>query len=134
MLTSSRIRSLAQWTLHDPSLYAIENDMTAAETSLIDLEMISELVAQSEIDFRSLKNNIIEALQEHAQVSIADVLRLFPAAQGLGSIIGYFALGSRHGLMAEHSEIVRWSGNDGEDRSAHIPIIYFMRDRSHELE
>lgn len=134
MLTSSRIRSLAQWTLHDPSLYATDTKMAAAETSLIDLEILTNLVAQSEIDFRNLKANILKMLQEHSQVTIAEVLHRFPAAQGLGSIIGYLALGNRHGLVAEQNETVHWTGNDGEHRSARIPIIYFLRDRSNELE
>lgn len=133
MLTSITMLSLAQLTLHDPSLYSIENDMTSAEASHMDLDMISSLVAQSEIDFRSLKANILKVLQEHSQVTISEVLRTFPAAQGLGSIIGYLALGSRHGLTAEHHETVGWIGGDGEERSARIPVIYFLRDRSHEL-
>jgi hypothetical protein len=133
MLTSITTISLAQLTLHDPSLYTIENDMTNAEVSQVDLEMISNLVAQSEIDFRSLKANILKMLQEYAQVTINEILRRFPATQGLGSIIGYLALGSRHGLMAEHHETINWTGGDGEERSARIPVIYFLRDRSHEL-
>lgn len=133
MLTSVTMLSLAQLKLHDPTLYSVENDMTSAEASRMDLEMIASLVAESEIDFRSLKANILKMLQDHSQVTINEILRYFPSTQGLGSIIGYFALGSRHGVTSELYETVNWIGGDGEERSARIPVIYFLRDHSHEL-
>jgi hypothetical protein len=57
----------------------------------------------------------------------------FPAAQGLGSVVGYMALGVRHGLRGERSERVEWLGSDEQWRSARIPTIYFLRERIHEL-
>ena len=52
-LTSSRLRSLSQWVLFDPSLQAVPGGMREGEPPPIDLESVSELVAQSEIDFRT---------------------------------------------------------------------------------
>ena len=79
------------------------------------------------------KANIRAALEEHSQASIGDVLSHFPAAQGLGSVVGYMALGVRHGLRGERSERVEWLGSDEQWRSARIPTIYFLRERIHEL-
>lgn len=133
-LTSSRIRSLSQGVLFDPSLNAIQCGMSPGGELEIDLNAISSLVAHSEIDFRTLRNNVGACLHESAQVSIGDVLEQFPARQGLGSVVGYVVLGSRAGVIVPDSvETVAWTGEDGVDRRARIPIIYFLRDRLHEL-
>jgi hypothetical protein len=133
-LTSSRLKSLSQWVLYDPSLNAIEGGMNAGDAAPIDLETIGDLVAQSEIDFRSLIQNVRAALQERSQVSIGDVMDRFPAAQGLGSLVGYIALGSRHGVrVKDQSETVAWQGEDDQWRGARIPVIYFLREKADEL-
>jgi hypothetical protein len=132
-LTSSKLASLSQWVLHDPALQALPGAMQAGETAPISLESVGELVAQSEIDFRTLKANVRAVLDERSQATVADVLRAYPAAQGLGSVLGLLALGSRHGLLAGHDETVSWTGGDQRQRSAHIPVIYFVRERADEL-
>jgi hypothetical protein len=55
-LTSSRLSSLSQWVLHDPALQALPDRMGEAAAPPIDLAAIGELVAQSEIDFRTLSS------------------------------------------------------------------------------
>lgn len=132
-LTGSRLRSLSQWTLHDPSMYRVDSGMAEGEAADVTLEMVGELVAQSEIDFRTLSAHIRALLQQRTQVSIAEVLDRFPAAQGLGSVVGYVALGSRHGTCLPRNETVSWQGQDGQWRKARIPTIYFLKDRAHEL-
>lgn len=132
-LTGSRLSSFSQWLLYDPALQALPGMMVDGDAAPIDLESISELVAQSEIDFRSLKNNIRMVLAGRSQASIAEVLLQFPAAQGLGSVVGLLALGSRHGLQGADSETVSWTGGDECSRSARIPVIYFLKERVHEL-
>ena len=132
-LTSSRLRSLSQWVLHDPSLQALPGQMAEGDAAPIDLESVSELVAQSEIDFRTLKANVLAVLEQRSQASIADVLEQFPAEQGLGSVVGLIALGSRHGIRGEHSETVGWFGGDDQRRSARIPKIFFLRERANDL-
>lgn len=132
-LTSSNVRSLSQWVLHDPALQALTGAMAEGEAAPIDLASVAELVAQSEIDFRSLKTHVQAVLESRSQASIADVLQLFPAAQGLGSVIGLLALGSRYGLVAESAETVTWTGQDNVQRSARVPVIYFLKDRIDEL-
>jgi hypothetical protein len=141
-LTSSRVRSLSQWFLYDPAQRVTDAEMREAQPSLLDLEAIAELVRGSEIDFRTLRQHLCELLEEHAQVSIAQVLARFPAEQGLGSVVGYVALGVKHGELTPHVETVSWRGR-GRDagaqgrsetqRSARIPAIYFLKERRSEL-
>lgn len=133
-LTSSRLRSHSQWALYDPSLNAVDSTMRSAEPATIDLETVGELIAQSEIDFRTLRLNICATLDDVPMASIAQVLDRFPATQGLGSVVGYVTLGSRHGVRTEHrSERIGWVGADERHRSARIPLIYFLKERADEI-
>jgi len=64
------------------------------------------------------------------------VLERFPAAQGLGSVVGLLALGSRHGIPGagdDKVETVAWVGEDEHRRCARIPKIYFLRECLNEL-
>lgn len=133
MHSSSRIRSVSQWALYDPSERVTDSSMQAAEPSELDLETVSELVRQSEIDFRTLKAHVRAILERQSQVSIAQVLAEYPAEQGLGSVVGYVALGSKHGEVTDGTELVAWEGDDEVQRRAKVPTIYFMRERYFEL-
>jgi hypothetical protein len=133
-LTSSRVRSASQWTLYDPATQATPAGMSEGQAAGIDLEMIGELVARSEIDFRSLKQDILSLIQERGQASIAEVLERCPAKQGLGSVVGLLTLGSRHGIRtADQVETVSWTGEDQVERRARIPKFYFSQEKAHEL-
>lgn len=132
-LTSSPIRSVSQWVLYDPAHRVTDSTMSEAEPSELDLETVSELVRQSEIDFRTLKHNIRAVLERQTQASIGEVLCAFPVEQGLGSVVGYIALGAKHGEVTQTTEVVAWEGNDKVHRRAKVPAIYFVRERYHEL-
>jgi hypothetical protein len=126
-LTSCKLGSLSQFRLHDPSRDRVEAGIPLADTAEISLEAVGELVAHSEIDFRSLKECIRGVLTSRDQVSIAEILDEHPAKQGLGSVVGYLALGSRHGMKTQHKETVQWQGLDGIERRARIPRVYFLK-------
>lgn len=128
-LTSSRIRSVSQSTLYDPTMRVPDSTMDDAEPSELTIEAVEELVRQSEIDLRTLRDHIRTMLLEQSQVSIADVLNRYPAEQGFGSVVGYVSLGARHGEVSETAQIVSWTGKDGVDRYARVPAIYFTRER-----
>ncbi len=133
-LTSSRVRSIAQWTLYDPALNTIEKGVHPGDVPGIGLDAVGELVAQSEIDFRTLKQNVRNALEQQTPLTIGGIMEYYPADQGLGSVVGYLALGSRHGVVvAEQRELVAWDSEDGCRRSATIPTVYFQRENLHEF-
>ena len=132
-LTSSRIRSVSQWELHDPSLNVADVSMPDAEASELGLDEIEELVRQSEIDFRTLRRHLREALESTSQITAGQMLERFPAEQGFGSVVGYIALGAKHGEVTQESEAVRWVGSDGMPRTARVPTIYFVRERTIEF-
>jgi hypothetical protein len=132
-LTSSRITSLDQWALFDPEAAAMPASMRDADDPAITIESVSELLAQSEIDFGTLTENIRSVLATRRQASIGDVIRIYPAVQGLGTIVGYVALGARHGVASSGTERVSWQGSDEEVRAARIPEFHFLRERVHEF-
>jgi hypothetical protein len=132
-LTSSQVRSASQLVMYDPSQRLTNTEMQEAVPSEIGLDIVSELVRQSEIDFRTLKQHIRELLGNQTQASIRQLLENFPAEQGLGSVVGYVALGAKHGEITGDTETVCWEGDDEIIRRARVPTIYFMRERYAEL-
>ncbi|EEF27624.1 conserved hypothetical protein [Ricinus communis] len=132
-LTSSRIRSVSQWGLHDPSLSVTDSSMPDSVASELGLDEVEELVRQSEIDFRTLRSHLREALTSVSQVTIGQMLERFPAEQGFGSVVGYVALGAKYGELTDNTEVVCWVGGDGNSRKAKVPAIYFVWERIIEL-
>lgn len=132
-LCSSKIRSVSQLFLYDPSLNVSALPMQEGEASEISLDMINAWVAASEINFRLLKEHIAELLQSHAQISIQEILKVFPAEQGLGTVVGYVSLGFRYGMASSATQSVSWKGSDGIGRSAKIPCIYFLEEQANEF-
>lgn len=127
-LTSARLHSVAQWQLHDPERERSAGGMVEAEAMTLSLESVSELVAQSEIDFRALRAQVAALLETRPQVSVAEVLEACPAEQGLGSVVGLLALASRDGYAGEETDRVCWTGRDGQRRCARIPRLYFVKE------
>ncbi|MFC4762842.1 DUF3375 domain-containing protein [Dyella koreensis] len=133
-LTSSRLRSLSQWRLHDPRHARVDGRVDLSGGAAISLDSVGELVAQSEINFRGLRRDVHELLQTHDQLSIREVLTQRPAEQGLGSIIGFLSLATRYGVVAEGQlEEVAWQGGDGQWRHARIPLVWFLKEKRDEL-
>ena len=133
-LSSARLHSLSRWRLHDPRSSRVDGSIVRADGATITLDSVGELVAQSEIDFRTLKQRVHTLLAAQAQCSVGTVLEHYPAEQGLGSVVGYVALGSRHGMAVPgRHESVRWRGEDGHERRARIPLMYFLKEKRDEL-
>lgn len=132
--TSAAVRSASQWALHDPAEHVVDGTMTEIESSDARLEDIEDLVQRSEIDMRSLKQNLLAILsQSDDYVSIGQVLEQYPAEQGLGSVVGYLQLATRHASPTEHREFVRWKGGDDVWRRADAPLFYFSKECIDEL-
>ncbi len=133
-LTSSTLRSVSQSTLYDPAERMADTSMAQAEPSELTLDVISDLVRQSEIDFRTLKQHVRDMLNRKSQVSVGDLLSHFPAEQGLGSVVGYIALGAKHGEVTPGMETISWGADEHNKRWAKVPAIYFIRERYDELK
>lgn len=132
-LTSARIRSASQWRMFDPEDRIASAGMEQAQDSTVRLSDIASMVRNSEIDIGSLKSNIRALLQDRVVVGIQELLRAFPAEQGLGSVVGYVYLGTRFGVVSDHEVQVSWTGMDSVQRSAMVPAVHFLKEKEREL-
>jgi len=133
MQSTSRLGSVSQWSIYDPSERAVDTAMPEAEEADISTEAVLAMIRESEIDFRGLKGNIRAVLAGKSQASIGELLNAYPADQGFGSVVGYIALGVEFGEVADSKESVHWVGKDDVVRRARIPTIYFMQEKLGEL-
>ena len=148
-LTSCSLRSLSQLRLFDPELQAPPEPMHVGEAAQPDMKLVGDLVADSDIDFRTLKMQVLAVLEASGQATIGDILSQYPPRQGLGSVIGLLCLAFRaaekfrpqaqsDGEPFEAAdeaapEMVEWTGKDGQARSARIPKFYFVLEKANEL-
>jgi len=128
-LPSAQLRSAAQWRLYDPADRPAPGGMEDAADSSMSLQDIASMVRSSEIDFRVLRRNIHERLQVSSVVSIEELLRVYPATQGLGSVVGYIYLALKHGQVTKEEVRVDWVGMDAIPRSAKVPAAYFLKEK-----
>jgi hypothetical protein len=143
-LSRTQIRSDAQFeNLYQPDLHKAGAGMGEAENLDFDLERVQRMVQMSEINFAQLKEDIRAVLEDNVQATISEILSLYPARQGLGSIVGLLVLAKTcayRGYSApqepmqvaqenkrKYYETVSWAGADGVNRTAQIPRFYFMR-------
>ncbi len=132
-LPSAQLRSAAQWRLYDPADRATPGGMEDAPESSMSLQDIASMVRNSEIDFGVLRRNIYELLQQSSVVGIEELLRVYPATQGLGSVVGYIHLALRHGQVTPSTAQVSWTGMDEVARSAVVPAVYFLKEKEREF-
>ena len=108
-------------------------ELAAGDAAQVTLEDVLAAVQEGDIDFRSLATNARHVLDHTSQVSIGGLLAQYPAAQGLGTIVGYLALAVKHGIVVrDQTEQVGWSTGELTCRAA-IPLAYFIADRKEEL-
>jgi hypothetical protein len=131
-LTGSRISSISQLQLFDPEEDRYEGGLQTSHTQEVSLDLIAGLIEASEIDFEDLKDNILEQLKTRQQISIGQLLAIYPAKQGLGTVVGYVVLGTKYGVKSQQEEAVAWDA-DGESYRARLPQIWFIKENAHAL-
>lgn len=132
--TVPQVRSIAQFQLKDPVAEAPVAEMKTAVSSGMSLSAIQSMVDQSEIDLRTLRANIRDALSKSDQISLAELLTQYPVPQGFGTVVGYITLGTKHGHINSELCVVSWTGGDAKERSAELPAIHFSKDKAHTLK
>ncbi|MDR0355047.1 MAG: DUF3375 domain-containing protein [Deltaproteobacteria bacterium] len=129
-LTSLRINSVSQISLFDPAKRIPGEPILPADNAAADFDSIIRSIKTSEIDYAALRRLIAEALKIFETASIAQILELHPAEQGLGTVIGLLHLahkfGSRDPNLAR--ETVYWRGLDSVERQARINVWLFARE------
>lgn len=123
-LSAVPMRSAGALRLHDPAAFDAPEDVTAHQAAPVSIEELRALARETEIDFDELTTNINRALADAGSVTIADVLRQFPATQGVASVVGLLALGADQGVPST-PERIEWQGVDAMTRAAVVPGYSF---------
>lgn len=127
--TGTTPSSVSQISMYVPTERLVSSQMQQGEASDFSMELIADLVRDSEIDMRTLRENIAQALRRQSQISVAELVLEFGAPQGLGSLVGYVSLATQYAQRIPGEELVYW-GDPAEDlRRASIPKMYFMKER-----
>lgn len=127
-LTSVKFSSVAQMLLYDPAYHQVDTGIMMGRLPKLSLDAVGSMVANSEINMKELERNIVGMTDLTGQATIKDILDKYPAQQGLGSIVGYLFTATRHGEVSpEGEETISWTGADGEERRARIPLVYFRK-------
>jgi hypothetical protein len=88
------------------------------------------------VDQARLTGNLQRALQTRSQVSLAAVTAAHPIEQGLAELATYLKLAPQDVAAMiddERTESIAWTGNDGRQRQATLPMVIFtLRDTNHE--
>ncbi|MFL6676222.1 MAG: DUF3375 domain-containing protein [Massilia sp.] len=86
------------------------------------------LFSQSHVDQLRLSANVRAALQTRAQVSLSEVVSLFPIRHGLAELAAYLELAAHdvHSVIDEaQTEVVRWAGPGGKMLQASLPLVIY---------
>ncbi|WP_306231423.1 DUF3375 domain-containing protein [Agrococcus beijingensis] len=126
-LTSVELSSVGALSFHDPSEFAIDQQVVSHEAGLADLEQLRALARDTEIDFEELTGVVNERVRGDAPLTVAELLADWPATQGVASVVGLMTLAMRHGTVAvDETETVVWPGIDGATRSAVVRSHRFV--------
>ena len=110
---------------HKPALTSVTIDAGDAEVD------VAALFSQVVVDKAALRRNVHRMLQSRSQVTLREVLKVHPLAQGLAELVGYLQVATewKQAMVIEDKEdVVEWDAAQGQKRQAHLPRILFLRD------
>lgn len=120
------VGSITGLRLHDPSESRITEALEIADEAPVDIEELREIVRRSEIDLEELRANIEGTLGARGDSSIAEVLDLYPATQGVASVVGLVVLAEEGATRLSGDEIAVWR-NDDVPWAARVPRYLFSQ-------
>lgn len=109
-LTAVTVGQVSAMRLHNPADSETTHVVEHAESPPADLAALRASVRASEIDMDELSRNIDEVLAERGPSTIAEVLDLRPATQGVASIVGLLVLAEEHATLTGERRVehVTW--------------------------
>ena len=88
------------------------------------------LYSQFFVDKGMLAQHVRRALQERAQVTLAELLAHHPLQKGLAELVTYLQLAADLGAAVDEAgeeDVVVWHSLDGTSKRAHLPRVIFSR-------
>lgn len=90
----------------------------------------SALYSQHYVDARVLQAQIRYALQDRTQISLSELLKLYPVEKGLSEVVAYLHIASEsdHALVnSDDNEEIAWQDEQGNRKQAWMPEVIFTR-------
>ncbi len=91
---------------------------------------VGALFSQVVVDKGRLKQVLAQALQEHSQISLADLLREHPLQHGLAELVIWLQIASDTAqcmIDDTQEDVVQWQTEQGLVKQAHLPHVLFVR-------
>ena len=90
----------------------------------------SALYNQHYVDEQVLKSQIRFALQTRSQITLAELVELYPVQKGLSEVVAYLHIASesdRAVINTDHNQAIQWQDSNNQAKSAWMPSVIFIR-------
>jgi len=114
--------------MYQPPLQAAIDDITL-EMGEEDADT-SALFSQTVVDKGRLQQALAKALQQHAQITLGDLLKQEPLQHGLAELVIWLQLASERDrcvIDETRHEVICWSIENGLGRQVTLPFVLFVR-------
>jgi hypothetical protein len=98
----------------------------------VDIDIRDALFDRYWVDETQLHRNIVELLQHHSQISLKEIVDVYPVRKGVAEIVGYLSLATTLsiGYINESAkEELEVEDVDGGELLVRVPKILFIRER-----
>ncbi|XBH20440.1 DUF3375 domain-containing protein [Jonesiaceae bacterium BS-20] len=128
-LSAMKLFSAGTISPHDPSDFDTGGLLEQQRELVTEFADLAAIVRESEIDFSELTANVNTLLQQIQRPTIGQVLREFPATQGIASVVGLMSLARQQGAVKPGAtEQLQWLGLDGVTRTALVEHHIFTKE------
>lgn len=125
-LSSLPIRSVGELAPHDPADFDAGGTLGEQKPQTVPFALLQATTRETEIDFDELTDNVNGALDRSEQVTVGEILDLYPATQGVASVVGLVSLATKFGgTHPSRTEEITWEGTDKMMRKALIREYFF---------
>lgn len=103
----------------------IEADVVDADATGINADVLFE---QFVVDRLKLERQVKKLLQQHGQVSLREIIEVYPVEKGVAELIAYFSIAAQTGAVFDEERQEKISWLDGSTRKCvQVPRVIFSR-------
>ena len=119
--------SVGEVVPHDPSEFDAGESLVEVQTHAVDFAALAVIARETEIDYDELTRNVNDVVRSRGPSTVAEVLNVHEATQGLASVVGLLSLAARFGRVdRDRREQIAWTGAaDKHRRTAEIVVHRF---------
>ena len=110
-----------------PQIATFKNQPTEIGSQQLEAANLDVLFDQFEMDRQELELNIAQLLKQHQQITLAEVVQIYPIQNGLAEVLTYFSIAAnsnKHLINEEEKEQIPWYMEDNADmakKEIHLP-------------